>query len=86
MPGRKKLLQKTVDDDVKALDGLSDFMELVRARIASHKIEEILENMELIEFNRLHACVERLYRKRNAAANERKDSRRRPRLPGMTRK
>jgi uncharacterized protein YeeX (DUF496 family) len=74
---KKKLPKKTVDDDTKALDNLSDFMERIKARIASREIEEILENMELIEFNRLHAYVEALYRKRNALAGKSKDLRQR---------
>jgi hypothetical protein len=86
MPGRRKLPRKTADDDAEALDELSDFMELIKAKIASHKIKEILENMELTEFNHLHAYIHALYQKRNNAANEKRDSLRRVRRSGATRK
>jgi hypothetical protein len=69
---KNKLPRKTVDDDVKALDDLSDFTELVKAKIISGKLKELAENMDLMELKHLIAWLTVLRDKREAAAEKRK--------------
>jgi hypothetical protein len=79
VPSQRTLPKKTVDEDINALDGTSDFTELVKARIASGKIKEVAENMELTELAHLVAWLTVLRDKRVGKAEKQKAMPRRPR-------
>jgi hypothetical protein len=79
MPSRNKLSKKTAAEDAASIDGLGDFVELVKARIISNKLKELAENMDITELGHLVAWLSVLHGRREAAAKKKKDCLRRPR-------